>query len=162
MIPANVPWQKAGTRPVTPAADRLAMLELTFAGIEGIEISPIEIDRGGESYTADTVDELAHTPPPPAEVLVIVGSDVAPMLDTWRRPERLRDRATIAVYARAGAAGGQAPAGWKSVGFDVPEIGVSSTLVRRRVERGQPIDGLVVAAVLHYIRDRGLYMGAVA
>jgi len=58
LVVANEPWQKVGNRPVTPAADRLALVEAAVEGVEGLESSGIEIERGGPSYTADTVAEL--------------------------------------------------------------------------------------------------------
>ena len=60
LVVANEPWQKVGSRPVTPAADRLALVQAAVEGVEGLEASAIEIERGGLSYTADTVAELQH------------------------------------------------------------------------------------------------------
>ncbi|HEX7167817.1 MAG TPA: adenylyltransferase/cytidyltransferase family protein, partial [Acidimicrobiales bacterium] len=58
LVVANEPWQKVGTRPISPAADRLAMVEAAVAGVDGVEASAIEIARGGPSYTADTIAAL--------------------------------------------------------------------------------------------------------
>ena len=76
LVVANVPWQKVGERTVSPAEDRLAMVEAAARGVAGLEVSRLEIDRGGPSYTADTLGELrrAH---PRAELFLIVGSDAA-------------------------------------------------------------------------------------
>ena len=60
LVVANRPWQKVADRPVAPARDRLATVEAAVAGVEGLEASAIEIERGGDSYTADTVAELAE------------------------------------------------------------------------------------------------------
>lgn len=153
LVPANIPWQKTGTRMVSTASDRVEMLERAAAGIEGLEVSAVEIERGGESYTIDTVDHFAveHA------VWVIIGSDVAPQLDTWRRAGELRERASFAIYPRAGADAGRPPVGYRFETFDVPRLDLSSTELRGRVARGQPIDGLVCREVAAYIRARGLY-----
>src|SRR5271169_3842537 len=63
LVVANVPWQKAGTRPVTPAEDRFLMVQAAVAGVAGLEASRVEIDRGGPSYTVDTVRELLASTP---------------------------------------------------------------------------------------------------
>lgn len=76
LVVANEPWQKAGTRAITVAADRLAMVEAAVAGVAGREASALEIERGGPSYTADTVAEI-EARNPGAELFVIVGTDVA-------------------------------------------------------------------------------------
>ena len=64
LVVANVPWQKAGARAVTPAEERFLVVEAAVAGVAGVEASRLEIDRGGASYTADTVDELLAGPDP--------------------------------------------------------------------------------------------------
>src|SRR5271169_6912648 len=63
LVVANVPWQKAGTRAVTPAEDRFLMVQAAVAGVAGLEASRVEIDRGGPSYTVDTVRELLASTP---------------------------------------------------------------------------------------------------
>ena len=155
---ANIPWQKVGSRPVTPAPDRLAMVTLVAEGMPNVVISTLELDRGGHSYTADTVAELARRHPG-AALFVIVGSDVAPLLDTWKKTAELKAAATIVVYDRPGSIGGTPPDGWTFVRIDVPQLAVSSTDIRRRRAEGRPIDGLVPPAVLRYIKDRQLYLG---
>src|ERR1700676_3150049 len=63
LVVANEPWQKTGTRAVTPAEDRYRMVEAAVAGVAGVEACRMEIDRGGPSYTADTVRELLVVTP---------------------------------------------------------------------------------------------------
>src|SRR3954447_22668934 len=60
LVVANEPWQKVGDRAVTPAHDRLAMVEAAVGDVDGIEASRIEVVRGGSSYTADTLAQLAE------------------------------------------------------------------------------------------------------
>lgn len=157
LMTANVPWQKVGTRPVTSAPDRLAMVTLLADGMAKVQVSTLELDRGGDSFTADTVAELAGLHPG-AELFVIVGSDVASTLDTWKKKAELKAGATIVVYDRPGSVGGAPPDGWGFRRIDVPQLAVSSTDIRTRRGAGRPIDGMVPPAVLRYITDRRLYL----
>lgn len=160
LVVANVPWQKAGSRAVTPADDRFALVEAAVAGIDGVEASPLEIERGGESYTADTIEQLAAAEPD-AELFVIVGADIIGRLDTWKRIDDLRRRAGLVVVNRPGIVGGFSASEWVH-GVEVvhiPELAISGTDVRTRLAEGRPVDGLVPAPALRLIRDRGLYAG---
>lgn len=160
-VPAAVPWQKRGTRAISEAADRLAMTRAAFAGVEGVEVSTIELDRGGDSYTADTLEAL-HAVAPDDERWLIVGSDVAAQLATWGRPDVVRALAHLVLYERPGAVGARPPAGWPYELVAVPLLEVSSTDLRARVRAGVPIDGLVPPAVATLVRERGLYREAAA
>jgi nicotinate-nucleotide adenylyltransferase len=157
LMTANIPWQKVGTRPVTSAPDRLAMVTLLADGMAKVQVSTLELDRGGDSFTADTVAELAEMHSG-AEIFVIVGSDVASTLDTWKKKAELKAGATIVVYDRPGSVGGAPPEGWSYRRIDVPQLAVSSTDIRTRRSQGRPIDGLVPPSVLRYIIDRRLYL----
>jgi nicotinate-nucleotide adenylyltransferase len=161
LVPASIPWQKVHLRAISPAADRLAMVQATLAGVTGVEVSTIELDRGGESYSADTLEELTQRAPG-AELFLLVGSDIAPHLDTWKRPDVVRSLATVVVYDRPGSAGHGAPAGWNAVTVPVPQVEISSTDIRARVRAGRPIDGLVTPAVARHIHERDLYRGVAA
>ena len=156
LVVANQPWQKEGTRPVTPAADRYAMVEAATEGYPGLEPSRLELDRGGPSYTVDTVDEL-HRAHPGSELVLVIGSDVVPDLPTWREAGRLAGEVTLAVVGRPGAAAAPVPPGWRSVGVPVAPLDVSSTDLRARLDAGLPVDGLVPGAVMRCIARRGLY-----
>ena len=101
LVVANEPWQKEGTRSVTPAEDRYAMVEAATEGRPGLEPSRIEIDRGGPSYTVDTVNQL-HERDPSSELIVVIGADVVADLPTWRDEPTLRRNATLAVVDRPG------------------------------------------------------------
>ena len=156
LVVANEPWQKVGERAVTPAADRLAVLEAAIGDVEGIEASRIEIDRGGPSYTIDTVEAL-RAKHPGAELYLVVGADIVPELDTWDRVEELREEVVLAVVDRAGEAPVPDPPGWRVVRVPMPELMVSSSQLRRRLAEGRPVDFLVPAAAIRCIRARGLY-----
>jgi nicotinate-nucleotide adenylyltransferase len=161
MVPAAIPWQKAHSRAISAPADRLAMTRAAFDGVDGLEVSTIELDRGGESYTADTLEAL-RLAMPDADLYLVVGSDIAPTLDTWKRPEVLRARATIVVYERSGSPGCTPPSGWTWQQVAVPQMAVSSTDVRERVRDGRPIAGLVSREVAQLIHARRLYADATA
>lgn len=171
LVPANEPWQKVGTRSITPAADRLTLLEAAVgdarrAGVEQLWVSDIDIERGGPTYTADTLAELYEQwwgEGYDVELVLIVGADVARDLHTWRRTDEIRSRCTLAIVNRgdaALAAGDEAAlraAGWRFEQVAVPVLGVSSTMVRERLSAGRPVDFLVPPGAIHCIRERGLY-----
>jgi nicotinate-nucleotide adenylyltransferase len=159
LIPANVPWQKAGARSITPAADRLAMVEAAVGGVPGLEASSIELDRGGPSYTADTVEELQATFPG-AELFCVVGADVADVLHTWERHEVIARNATLVVVNRPGSVRRADLPGWRVSEVEVPALEVSSTDLRARAADGRPLDYLVPAGAIRCIRARRLYAGS--
>ena len=159
LVVANVPWQKAGARAITPAPDRLAMVRAAVDDVDGLEASDIEIVRGGESYTVDTLRELRALHPG-ADLYLVVGADIVGELDTWERSDELRELATLAVVNRPGAAGVAKVSGWRVANISIPMIDVSSTELRARVADGRPLDFLVPAGALRLIRQRGLYAGA--
>jgi nicotinate-nucleotide adenylyltransferase len=161
LVVANEPWQKIGSRPVTPAADRLALVRAAVDGIEGLEASSIEIERGGHSYTADTVAELEARWPGVRQHL-IVGADAAAGLGTWERIDEVRSKVVLVVVNRpgttieAGGAGGPLE-GWDVRMVEVPALEISSTELRDRVASGRPLDFLIPAPAIRVIRERGLY-----
>ena len=121
-VVANDPWQKSALQPVTPARKRLEMVRAAISGLDGLEASSLEIDRGGESYMADTLQEL-RSQHPGAELMLVVGSDTAQGLDTWKRPAELRELSTTVVVDRAGRSGGRPGEGWPAVVVEVPGAG---------------------------------------
>jgi nicotinate-nucleotide adenylyltransferase len=158
MVPAHRPWQKVGRRAVSSAEDRLAMVRAAVEGVEGVRVSTVEIDRGGDSYTADTLAGL-RAERPGRELLVVLGHDAAAGLPTWERADEVRRGATMVLVDRPGQAGTALPPGWEFVRVEVPRLEVSSTDLRRRVAAGEPVDGLVPPAVRAVIERRGLYRG---
>ena len=155
VVVANEPWQKQD-RPVTPAEDRYAMVVAALADRPGLEASRIELDRGGPSYTVDTVRDLLAAEPD-VEVVVVVGADVAASLDTWRDHEVLRDLVSLAVVDRPGTPVVDPPPGWRFTHVPVDPVDVSSTELRALLETGAPVDELVPEAVIRCVSDRGLY-----
>jgi nicotinate-nucleotide adenylyltransferase len=156
LVVANVPWQKEGQRPITPPADRLALVDAAVAGVEGLEASSIEIERGGPSYTADTLASLASDT---VELFTILGRDAAAGFRTWTRYEEVAARSTLVVVDRPGAAL-PLPEGFAWRRVEVPHLEVSSTDLRARLVDGRPLDYLVPPAVIALITARGMYRGA--
>ncbi len=155
LMVANVPWQTAGLREVTPAEDRYAVAAAAVQGLDGLEASRLELDRGGESYTADTLRELAASEPG-IELFLIVGADVAAELDTWKGVEAIRGLATLVVVNRPGSRVEDLP-GWRVATVEIPALDVSSTDLRQRAADGRPLDFLIPEAAVRCIRERGLY-----
>jgi nicotinate-nucleotide adenylyltransferase len=155
VVVANEPWQKQD-RPVTPAEDRFAMVSAALAGRPGLEPSRIELDRGGPSYTVDTVRDLLE-PEPEAEIVVVVGGDVVTGLDGWHQPEALRQLATLAIVDRPGVPVADPPPGWRYVHVPVAPPDVSSTDLRARLEAGEPVHDDLPESVIRCISERGLY-----
>ncbi|MDE3205598.1 MAG: nicotinate-nucleotide adenylyltransferase [Acidobacteriota bacterium] len=160
MMVANVPWQKADTRTVSTAADRLALVEAAVGGVEGVEAGSLEIDRGGESYTADTLVEM-HERHPAAELYLIIGWDVAPALTTWERYEEVQKLATLVVVNRPGSPPPRqlTERGWRVAEVTVPNLEISSSDLRARAADGRPLDYLIPAAGVRCIRARNMYAG---
>jgi nicotinate-nucleotide adenylyltransferase len=156
LMVANQPWQKEGTRPLTPAEDRYAMVEAAASTWPGLEPCRLEIDRGGPTYTIDTMRQL-HDLCPQADFVLVVGSDVVAGLDSWRDVEALQAEVTLAIVGRPGIPALAPPPGWRSVSVPVAPFDISSTELRRRLEAGQSVDGLVPEAVIRCIAQRDLY-----
>jgi nicotinate-nucleotide adenylyltransferase len=152
-----------------PGAElRLEMARLAAAGDDLLEADPIEVEREGPSYTFRTL-ELLRDRRPDDELTFLMGADVAAHLDEWREPARVIELARIGIAGRPGTDldaaettlerfGASARVEW----IGMPEIGVSSSSVRRRVAQRRPIRYLVPGAVAELIAERGLYMAAVA
>jgi nicotinate-nucleotide adenylyltransferase len=157
LVVANDPWQKSGRRPITPAEDRFVLTEALAAAVPGAEASRLEIDRGGPSYSVDTVEAVLATTPAPVDLYLVVGADLLPDLDTWHRPEDLKRLVTVAVVSRPGDEAAVAPPGWRVRRVDGPSVPVSSSEVRDRLASGEPVDALVPDDVIHCIRRRALY-----
>jgi nicotinate-nucleotide adenylyltransferase len=160
-VVANDPWQKSPVRAVTDAPDRLAMVGAAVEGIPGAEVSRIEVDRGGPSYTVETVEALAEAAQargaPAPDQYLIVGADVVDTLPTWHRVEDLARLVTLVVVGRPGVAVPDAVPGWRLEVVEGSAVDVSSSKVRSLVAAGRPIAGMVPQAVERCIRLRGLY-----
>lgn len=155
LMVANVPWQKLGTRSITPAADRLAMVTAAVARVPGLVPGDHEIRAGGPSYTADTLATLGAEHPG-AELFTVLGDDAAAQIHTWERSDEVVERSRLVVVDRPGEHVELDPTvDWIRV--EVPRIEVSSTDLRARWNDGRPLDYLVTDDVLEVVAERGLY-----
>jgi nicotinate-nucleotide adenylyltransferase len=161
-VPAGRPPHKAD-QIVSSDRDRLTMLNLALAGSPIDEISTIDIDRSGPSYTADTLEILAERFTP-ARLYFLMGEDSLRDLPTWHDPERILRVAELAVAARPGVdadletVARQVPTVRKRVRvIPMEEMVISSSEIRRRVKENQSIQGLVPPTVEAYIHQHGLY-----
>jgi len=158
LMVANVPWQKEGSRTITPAAHRLAMVEAAVRDVAGLVPGRQEIEHGGPSFTADTLAVLAEEFPL-AEFFTIIGDDAAAGLHTWTRWEEVVDRSQLVVVDRPGEPVDlDGEIDWIRV--EVPRLEVSSTDLRARFTDGRPLDYLVTQPVLDVIRSSDLYGAA--
>ena len=157
-VPAAVQPFKVG-RSQASEAHRLAMCRLLVEGDQRFAVDSIEIDRGGLSYTVDTLETYAARWPD-AELFWLVGADVLPTFDKWRSPERITALATLVVMVRAGdaVAGGLPAGGGRSPrSLATRRVDISSTEVRERVRAGKSIRGFVPDAVAAWIAAERLY-----
>lgn len=142
---------------------RLEMCELAIAGDDRFFTSRIELDREGPSYTVDTLRSL-HDANPDDELFLLLGADQAERLPTWHEPEAVLELATVCAVERVGYSRNAIVIrlarlkGAQGLRFlEMPLIQVSSSSLRRRVSRGQPIRYLVPDDVARYIEEKGLY-----
>lgn len=152
LMPTAMPPHKEADHQISPAA-RLEMVERAVEGLEGFYASSFEIDRGGISYTVDTMEQLISMEPHTA-FYFIIGGDMIDQLHTWHRIDELVDMIQFVGVNRPG---------WKSetdypvILIDVPEIDLSSTLLRQRFQTGGTVQFLIPEQVEEFIREEGLY-----
>lgn len=156
MVVSNRPWQKVGSRSVTPADERLALVEAAVEGVEWLQVCDIEVRRGGDSYTADTLAQLAAARPTD-ELFLVVGADVAAELSTWERVEDVRALCRLVVVNRPSVDVPVVDPQWSVVQAAMPAMDISSTDLRERARDGRPLDFLVPAPAIRHIERRGLY-----
>ena len=155
LMVANDPWQKSGSRDVTSAEDRFAMVQAAVSGVDGVIAGRDEIDRGGPSYTADTLMALSEKHPG-AELFTIVGDDAAAGIASWTRVDQVVEYSQLVVVDRPGIAV-ELPQQFSWLRVESPRLEVSSTDLRSRFSDGRPLDYLVTEPVLNVIAQRGLY-----
>lgn len=158
LVVAGDPWQKSPSRSISPAADRLAMVTALVRGADGrplprLEVSDIEIRRGGPSFTVTTLRELALAESE-AELFLIIGRDLVEGFSGWHEASEIERLATIVVVDRPGFAVAE-HSGWQ--GLKIDGIDVSSSELRGRLRAGQDVTDDVPAAVIAEIRARHLY-----
>jgi nicotinate-nucleotide adenylyltransferase len=161
--PVSRPWHKQ-MRGLAPAADRVAMLELALADEPMFSVTTVDIDRGGDTYTIDTLDDLdaqfnASHPGEGVEWYFITGADAIAAFDSWKSTDELLRRAHFIGVSRPGHelrlpdVGGAE----RIELVDVDAADISSTHVRELASREESLDGQVHPAVATYINEHGLY-----
>lgn len=138
--------------PMAGAAHRLAMCRAALAGLDGVEISDLEVSRGGISYTVDTL-ELLTAARPVGRWWLVVGGDAPPGLAGWRDAERIFALADVVVAPRPGTPPPTPP----MAPLAMAPIHVGAKRIRKTLAEGGTAEGLVPAAVLAYIREHSLY-----
>lgn len=156
-VPTATQPLKVG-RAAASAADRLAMVRLLVGDDPRFEVSAVEVEREGLSYTVDTLEHFASAHPA-AELVLLAGADVLETFHQWRNTERVMQLARLAVLERRGDHAAL-PKGVKDSSvqrLQTRRIDVSSTEIRERVRRGQNIRGFVTESVAAHIERSGLY-----
>jgi nicotinate-nucleotide adenylyltransferase len=141
----------------TPAPQRLQLLRLASAGKTWCQIDEQEIQRGGVSYTIDTVRDYASRFPQ-AQLLYLIGADHLPQLPKWRAAEELARLAEFVVIPRPGQAATPFPGPFRGHWLAGFPLGVSSSQIRARVKAGLTIDHLVPDPVAQAVRNNRLYL----
>jgi nicotinate-nucleotide adenylyltransferase len=155
-VPTGQPWQKTD-RMISPAEDRYLMTVIATASNPRFSVSRVDIDRGGPTYTLDTVRDLS-TAYPDAELFFITGADALAQIVSWHRVEELFQYAHFIGVTRPGFQlnGEHLPRGAVTL-VEVPALSISSTGCRDRVAGGEPVWYLVPDGVVQYISKRRLY-----
>ena len=162
-IPAAQPPHKPG-RDISPVEDRLAMVEAAVEGNPAFEISRLEIERSGPSYTVDTLTALCESAPGDRLALILSAESYSEF-GSWHEPRRILDLAALVVAPRVGYADAdpdliarQFPEARATVAFmDGPRIRLSASEIRQRAADGRSVRYLVPDAVAAYIGDHDLY-----
>ncbi|MEO3754887.1 nicotinate-nucleotide adenylyltransferase [Streptomyces sp. B6B3] len=155
-VPTGQPWQKTH-QDVSPAEDRYLMTVIATASNPQFSVSRIDIDRGGKTYTIDTLRELRDLHGD-ADLFFITGADALAQILGWRDAEELFSLAHFIGVTRPGhqLADPGLPGGGVSL-VEVPALAISSTDCRERVARADPVWYLVPDGVVRYINKRALY-----
>jgi nicotinate-nucleotide adenylyltransferase len=154
IVPAAVPPHKGAT--VAPHAYRLELARRATVGIPALEVSDIESDTTGPSYTVDSLRRLRSALSPTDEIWLLLGEDSLADLPLWSRPDEILGMASIGVYGREGYRA-QPPRGARCSAVDGPACGISSTLLRDRLHRAMPVRGLVPEAIVELLHAPGPY-----
>lgn len=163
-VPAGNPVFKRDRR-ITPAMDRLAMCRLAVESNPTFDVSAIEVDRRGDTYTVDTLRELRAHYPDNVDLFFITGADAVMNIVKWRDSAAIADLARLIAVTRPGyALSAQGKRDLEEQGsfevsyLEVTALAISSSDLRRRVEQGLSIRYLTMYRVYEYIRTQGLYV----
>ena len=163
-VPAGQPWLKTG-RTLTPAVHRVEMVRQAIAAKPYFELSIIEVDRPGPSYSVETITILQQQLGAEARFFFLVGWDSLAELPQWKEPDRLIQLCKVVAVTRPGfsrpdlkALESSVPGVTQSVVWlDIPPVDISSSDIRKRVAQGLSIHDLVSDEVESYIKEKKLY-----
>ena len=154
-IPAADPPHKDSTH--AQADQRMDMVEMAIAGVDGFSASRIELDRPGKSYTVDTLRQL-HADHPQSAFFLIIGSDNVAQMSTWHDPFGIMDLCPVVAGKRLAEDADVDPALASRMRFiDTPLIELSSTHIRQRLQDGLAVRGMIPDSVECYIGEKGIY-----
>ena len=158
-VPTGQPWQKSD-REVSPAEDRYLMTVIATASNPRFTVSRVDVDRGGPTYTIDTLRDL-HQTRPNSEFFFITGADALAQILTWHDAEQVFELAHFVGCTRPGtpidaATLADLPSDRVTI-LEVPALAISSTECRARAHKGEPVWYLVPDGVVQYIAKRRLY-----
>jgi nicotinate-nucleotide adenylyltransferase len=166
-IPAGEPWMKAD-RQITAAQHRVEMVRLAIASNPFFELSTIEIEHPGWTYTVDTLEQLSKDLDNGTRLFLLIGWDGLKNMPKWRAPYRISKIATLVTFPRPGVPEPDISLLEKSmpalsermIRLNGPYIGISSTDIRERLSVGKSVRYLVPSEVGRYIVDQGLYQSS--
>ncbi|MFC1911133.1 nicotinate-nucleotide adenylyltransferase [Chloroflexota bacterium] len=161
-VPAGQPWLKQD-RDITPAAHRVEMVRRAIADNPYFELSTLEVDRSGPSYTVDTLTFLQDQRGSKTSLFFILGRDTLAELPLWKEPRRVIQLCRLVVPPRLGSRDlrhlEEATPGLleRVIQLDMPVIGISSSEIRQRIARGLSVRYLVPHVVEEYITEQKIY-----
>lgn len=166
VIPTATPPHKGGKNPID-SADRLAMVRILFADDSDVEVSDMEITRGGRSYTYETVTLLREIYPDD-ELFFILGSDMLLSFHSWRNPEVILSHVKICAVTRTDSINNEMLQEYiekyfpeqkdRFITCDFDPVEISSTQIRDAIRRGEDVEGLLDVQVMEYIKEKELYL----
>jgi nicotinate-nucleotide adenylyltransferase len=163
-IPAGQPRLRADEY-LTPAIDRLRMVDLATGDNPRFQVCDIEIQRSGPTFTVDTLVELGQRLDPDTSLYFIVGADILGHFHRWKDPEKVLEACHLVVVSRSGHQDDDWPEWFqgadsakdKVTQLEIPMVDISGTEIRRRASLGESVRHLVPDLVAEYIQDRKLY-----
>lgn len=166
IMPSGVSYLKDPDK-IAPVEHRLEMTRLAIEGNDRFVLSTIETDRGGNSYTYETLEALTAGNPD-TQYYYIIGADTLFSMETWKNPEKIFAGCTVVCAKRDSYSDDELAAkaqsltekyGAKIIIMDIPEVPVSSTTIRQQLEKGMSCRYYLDDKVIDYIRKNGLYTG---
>lgn len=157
LVVAHDPWQKSAKRNVSPAHVRLEMTRELVKNVSGLTVDDSEIQRGGQTFTSETLEDLRRKEPD-AEIFLIVGADTAARIHTWNRPETVLALSTLVVVNR-GTSTVELPEISEAhiVHVHMKPVDIASSDIRVKVRAGESVASLTNDAVQHIIQAQHLY-----